>query len=85
MPEVDSLGLWTAAHLLPTRSAVFLTLLPLTSYKVEAAGIEPASRNRFTPASTCVVDCLISPPRAPVDRIARRPARNFFNRERTRR
>ncbi len=44
---------------------------------VEAAGIEPASRNRSTKASTCVVDCLILLPRAPVDRVARRPARNL--------
>ena len=56
-----------------------------TKLKVEAAGIEPASRNISTQASTCVVDCLISPPRAPVDRVALRLAGNFFNRERTRR
>jgi integrase/recombinase XerD len=53
--------------------------------KVEAAGIEPASRNRSTNASTCVVDCLFSTPAAPVDRVRWRQARNFFNRERTRR
>ena len=53
--------------------------------KVEAAGIEPASRNRSTKASTCVVDCLISLPDSPVDRVALQPARNFFSRARTRR
>src|SRR5262249_821553 len=41
---------------------------------MEAAGIEPASRNRSTKASTCVVDCLISLPHSPVDRVARQPA-----------
>ena len=53
--------------------------------KVEAAGIEPASRNRSTKASTCVVDCLISLLDSPVDRVVLQPARNFFNRERARR
>ena len=54
--ELDREGHRVDAHLMPARTAVFLTLNRLTSYKVEAAGIEPASRNRFTPASTCVVE-----------------------------
>ena len=33
--------------------------------KVEAAGIEPASRDISMPASTCVVDYLVFRPRAP--------------------
>lgn len=37
--------------------------------KVEAAGIEPASQNISTTASTCVVDYLVLAVRAPVDRV----------------
>ena len=33
--------------------------LPQVGLHVEAAGIEPASRDIFMKASTCVVDCLI--------------------------
>ena len=46
---------------------------------MEAAGIEPASRNISTPASTCVVDYLRFRPRPPSDRVRRSPARHFFN------
>ena len=48
-------------------------------WKVEAAGIEPASREVFMMASTCVVDYLIFAAPAPVDRVWKRLARNLFN------
>ena len=38
---------------------------------VEAGGIEPPSRDVSADASTCVVRCLLSPRRAPADRIPR--------------
>lgn len=50
---------------------------------MEAAGIEPASRNISAPASTCVVDSLVLARRAPVDRVPVEPAGNFFNPVRT--
>ena len=40
---------------------------------VEAAGIEPASENGSAGTTTCVVDYLISPAAAPIDRIRRQP------------
>ncbi len=47
--------------------------------KMEAAGIEPASRNVSTPASTCVAEILVLALAAPFGRVRFKPARNFFN------
>jgi len=49
---------------------------PVLMSRLEAAGIEPASRDRSAKASTCVVGCLISLMRSPADRVAHQPARN---------
>ena len=42
--------------------------------RMEAAGIEPASRDMSGRVSTCVVRCLISKPQAPTNRLRRSPA-----------
>ncbi len=44
---------------------------------MEAAGIEPASRNHSIKASTCIVDCLIFALTTPVDRVRFRLSENF--------
>jgi len=46
--------------------------------RMEAAGIEPASRNISDKASTCVVDLFISTAGPPIDRLPDRPARSEF-------
>src|SRR5437660_1803529 len=53
--------------------------------KVEAAGIEPASRDLSTKASTCVAIALRSPERASSSRLAPQLVENLFSRERIRR
>ena len=42
---------------------------------MEAAGIEPASRDASVPASTCVVGSLSFARRAPTDRVVKRTSR----------
>ncbi len=51
---------------------------------MEAAGIEPASRDVSVRISTCVADCLIFTEPPPVDRVRTRLAENFFDSERAR-
>ena len=46
--------------------------------KVEAAGIEPASRGISMPASTCVADYLCLARQPPIDRVLDEPAGNRF-------
>ena len=50
----------------------------LQSRGMEAAGIEPASRNVSTPASTCVAEDLVLALAAPFGRVRFEPARNSF-------
>lgn len=47
---------------------------------VEAGGIEPPSRDVSVDASTCVVRLLLSPRRAPADRIPSQPPRTYRSR-----
>src|SRR5436305_12730828 len=62
----ESFPVPTVAHKRGPPHRVFRRTRPATSgrcwsqQQVEAAGIEPATRNSSTKASTCVVDCLIS-------------------------
>jgi len=59
--------------------STFSSLLLYCGYAaVEAAGIEPASRNVSMPASTCVVGSLISLANSPTDRVFRKLAGNGF-------
>ena len=51
--------------------AIFALAAKRQERKVEAAGIEPASRDVSATASTCVVGGLISPLRRPLDRLRR--------------
>ncbi len=52
---------------------------------MEAAGIEPASRDTSSMASTCVVESSLSRPHPPLSTpLDGEPARNLFNHRRAR-
>jgi len=78
-PLKDTQGFDGAAQALPRQITIPLSPCPSDGYKVEAAGIEPASRNVSTPASTCVAEILVLALAAPFGRVRFKPARNFFN------
>jgi len=61
-----------------------LRLFAAGGLDVEAAGIEPASRDISMAASTCIVDYLIFDRETPIDRLSAGLARNLFNRRRAR-
>ena len=85
---------WSRSESQPTRAAHEKTPAlqgsassceTLQNRGVEAAGIEPASRDISTKASTCVVGALHFAAWSFTSRLPGQLAGNFFNRERTRR